>query len=366
MRSLCLLALAALTTLSAAAQSPVLRLTTPAVSLPEPFTRIAAAVELAEGRVLVADDAEQRLVLADLSARSIRAVGRQGSGPGEFRGIGAVLPRPGGAWVLDFALRRVLPIRADGTLENTIPFPASIMARAADAAGVVYGEAFLPRQAVGGLPDSMWILRWDPATPRIDTLMKYDAFVSGSTGGGSSRVMRLFHPADTWTALPGGEILVIDAKAYRLTTFRDGRPVRSVALPWTPVRIGDPEREARRQALSRQRTRVLGQPGAPSGPVPEITLEFPESYPPFGGGGLGGRYTHVSSGGLVWVERLRATSDSIPRYDVVDAREGRLVAQVMLPARSRLVGLGRGSVYVAERDADDIETLTRYVDPVKR
>jgi hypothetical protein len=46
-------------------------------------------------------------------------------------------------------------------------------------------------------------------------------------------------------------------------------------------------------------------------------------------------------------------------YDVFDGR-GVRIDRVELPARSRVVGFGRGAVYVSERDADDLPHLRKY------
>lgn len=46
-------------------------------------------------------------------------------------------------------------------------------------------------------------------------------------------------------------------------------------------------------------------------------------------------------------------------YDVFDER-GVRVDRVQLPARSRVVGFGNASVYVNERDTDDLPHLRKY------
>ena len=42
---------------------------------------------------------------------------------------------------------------------------------------------------------------------------------------------------------------------------------------------------------------------------------------------------------------------------------GRLVRQVVLPLRSRVVGFGKASVYVSRYDQDDLQYLQRYALP---
>jgi len=57
---------------------------------PELFGRIAGAVRLSSGAVLVADRASNQLRLFSSAGRLMRTVGRYGGGPGEFRSIGSI------------------------------------------------------------------------------------------------------------------------------------------------------------------------------------------------------------------------------------------------------------------------------------
>jgi hypothetical protein len=52
-------------------------------------------------------------------------------------------------------------------------------------------------------------------------------------------------------------------------------------------------------------------------------------------------------------------SDAPPTYDVID-NSGKVVSRVVLPKRTRLVGFGNGTVYLARIDEDDLQYLQRY------
>jgi hypothetical protein len=346
------------------AQVPTHRLASPLASADAPFTEVASVVELASGLALVVDSRERRVVLLDFARGTARSIGRTGSGPGEFRLISRAVSRPGGrAWVIDFGLRRLLPVGSDGTFENPVMFPGSIQIRAADTPGALFGETFLPREAGQERPDSMLILRWRPPAVRIDTLMKYNALVSASIVS-RGEAFRPFDPADSWNVLPDGDVVVVEGGTYRLHTYRDGRRTRTTAIPWTPIRITDAEKQAFLRRQEGQRVQSLGAPGAtPSAPRPRPPTEFPAAFPVFGGKGLGGTYTAVSPAGMLWVERLRAAADTIPLYDVIDGVTGALLMHVLLPPRSSLAGFGRDVAYVVERDADDVQFVRRYAMP---
>jgi hypothetical protein len=64
----------------------------------------------------------------------------------------------------------------------------------------------------------------------------------------------------------------------------------------------------------------------------------------------------------VWVLRTRPASDKIPSYDVFD-RTGALVKKVALAPNHRVVGFGKGAVYVARSDEDDLQYLQKYAKP---
>lgn len=349
--------------------APVVRLGPPAAAVSEPFTDVTSAVELPNGRLLIADEKENRLVILDFAAGSAQQIGRRGAGPGEYLSLGELLPRAGGAWLTDFAQRRLLAIRDDGTFDNAVTFPGQILVRGADAAGHLYGEAFLPRTGPTRA-DSMWIIRWTPPAASLDTIMKYDAGVSMWTGGGGPTIKRrVYPPVDTWQPLPGGDILVLEAAEYRATFWREGKPQRSVRNVWEPVRFTPAERDAFIKARASKPVRMMGggPPGGardtPPAGLPAVEYEFPDAYPPFGGEGGGGRYTWLSPNGDVWVARARASSDSTPRYDVLNGATGVIRGTVTLAPRSRVVAIGSAGVYTVVHDADDIETLRRHPHP---
>lgn len=343
-----------------AQQIATTRLGAPTASPSEAFTKITGAVELAGGKLLVADETERRLAIIDLASGAATSVGRVGSGPGEFRAIGRLIPRPdGGAYLVDFALRRLLPVASDGTLQNTIPYPGiTLQLHGIDARGVLYGDAFLPRQGTS-LPDSMWILRWDPATARADTLMKYDAAVSAMIVL-PGQAYHAFAPRDAWAPLPSGDIAVLNAASYRATVWSGGRLAKSAQVPWEPVRVTDAEKAAFNRERAGQPTRTLGQAAgsAPAAP-PKFETVFPATMAPFET-----EKVRMAPDGRLWVERLRAAADTLSRYDVIDGPSGALVGKVVLAPRASIVGFGKGAIFVAERDADDIMYVRRYASPV--
>ena len=56
------------------------------------FSDLTAVRELRDGRLLLFDRKEERLVVADLTTGAIRDVARKGQGPREFEFVAALLP----------------------------------------------------------------------------------------------------------------------------------------------------------------------------------------------------------------------------------------------------------------------------------
>jgi hypothetical protein len=66
----------------------------------------------------------------------------------------------------------------------------------------------------------------------------------------------------------------------------------------------------------------------------------------------------VTPEGLIWVQRSMPDGAE-PMYDEIDAR-GRVVRRYLLPKDYRLVGFGKGAVYLTHADEDDLLHLERF------
>jgi len=61
---------------------------------------------------------------------------------------------------------------------------------------------------------------------------------------------------------------------------------------------------------------------------------------------------------MVWVKRTTSFG-APPTFDVID-RNGRLAMRVQLPERTRLVGFGNGTVFIARITDQETEFLEAY------
>jgi len=136
-------AMTGLAVLGASAQgpAPVVRLTTPNATLTEEFSAIRGVRELSDGRVLVSDYTDERVVVADLSRGTVTVRVSRGGGPGEARLPTRLVPIPGDSTLLaDLGNNRLLVLDGQGRSTRTIAadHPGMMGIRGMDAAGVMY------------------------------------------------------------------------------------------------------------------------------------------------------------------------------------------------------------------------------------
>ena len=342
----------------------------PSAEFAEPFDRVAAVRELGDGRVLVADAGGRSVVLADFERGELTPVGREGSGPTEYAFPRNLLALPGDTtWIDDPMQRRFLVVGPDGQPDSTVAFPADAGIgdfRGTDAQGRVYYQASPFR--IGDappetMPDSAPVVRWDRAAG-FDTvaMIKLPATSTQTSEAGGSRLMmrraQPFSAADAWTVGADGRVAVARVADYRIEWHGGSAPVRGTAVEYEPVPVSQVDRDRTIEAMSSGRGTIRmtfgsGGRNMPAPPPPsEADFDFPEFKPPFVANQV------LVAGGTVWVQRS-GPADAAPQYDVFDGR-GELVRQVVLPERVRVVGFGRGVVYVSRTDHDGLQWLGRY------
>ena len=386
---LTLTGMAVLASGSLSAQQKV-ALAKPLAETSESFTSITSIRELPSGKVLVSDMRDKVVQLVDLAGGTMTKVGREGQGPGEYGLPRTLLGLPNGETLLfDMTGRRFLTILPDGKVGPIVETPRPPAAqggpgggavfsvggdyRGIDARGRIYlqGSGFTPN----GMADSIPILRWGRTGSVMDTVgfvKPPQGSFARSTGPNNLSVRigggKVWTPAETWHVTGDGRVARVIPSPYRVVWYADGKATSGPVQPYTPIKVTRAEKDA---YIENQRKNppmmitVGGGPGArtttSSGPAvggPEP--EFEETMPPFLG--QGGSNVLATPDGEVWVLRTRPASDKVPSYDVFD-RTGAVVKKVTLAPNSRVVGFGKGTVYVARSDEDDLQYLQRFAKP---
>lgn len=372
---------AALTPLAAAAQSgpPLRDLPKPTREIDDPYSLIAAVREVGGGRVVVVDGLDGELSVVDFAAGSREPLGRQGSGPGEYRVPGALFRVRGDTlWVLDPAQQRITVFLPD--LKAGVPFhmptfdtqtrTALTMPFNADAAGRVYASG-MPVVGDGRnmqIPDSVEVLRFDPRASEPRTALTKVRFptsgqpqmrVEGQVIRYSMQFPGLV-TADSWAVFPDGRVAIVRGATYSVELIAaDGKRTMSKPIPYDRIPVTKEDQEAEmveaRRVLAEQSKAI--QRTLPSGMTMDIQMSPPASWPseyP----AIAPMAAFASPDGMLWVRRSAPVKLDRERWDVIDA-SGQLVASWQLPKRTRLVGVGAGAVYTVRLDEDDLQYLQR-------
>jgi hypothetical protein len=337
-------------------------------TLTTPFSGVSSVRELADGRVLVVDAREYRLLLGDFAQDRVTDVGRTGDGPGEYRRPERVYPLAGdSSLVLDRAPTRWIvvsgarPIQSiplasrDPSAGGRYLFGADARGRVLEVQPYRFG-----RPSAGGqhpfmdYAESLFVLARYRDAARVDTLRRIAGRFRGiwrtpkEIGGG--RVLPFTYGnamavEDQAVMFTDGWVAVVYRDQYRLEWIRpDGTVHRRVDLPHQRIRVT--EQEKRAAILRRYPRGPVFEPGEMQNwPafVPSIPLDAVRAGPR----------------GLLLIERVLPASERRKAVDVVD-RSGTVVARLELGLRERVVGAGRGAIYTVTQNEDDEELLRRY------
>lgn len=388
----CLLMLVVVAPYVAAQNAPnvqTVRLDRPEAEFPEPFSTVSGLRALSDGRVLVSDGRERRVVLLDFASKAARAVGRDGAGPGEYaaprrlwalRGDTTLLHDPGNSRYLV-----ILPGGQPGPTVSLGELPVSGLqsVRGVDAAQHFYFQLSNPQPpgSLGASTGEEVLVRWVRGATRVDTLARVAvpqgrAQGSQDLGGGMLRMLdnRPLAAEDAIVVGSDGRVAIVRAADYHVDWIEpDGRMVSGPPMRYQPIRITEAEKKAHMESMivpgqifvrgapggqARAMPRSVGGSSGSGRPLPpgfdEASMQWPANKPPFLGGAA-----LIDASGRAWVLRTRAHNDSIPAYDVFDV-QGRLSSRVILPKRTRVAGFGRGVVYVVRTDEDDLHYVQRY------
>ena len=335
----------------------------PTATLAEEFTLVSAVRELPDGRLLIVDWSEKKLLVADWTKAGVTQLGRNGSGPGEYLQPLALLALGGdstllpdsrnGRWLLlqGAAIGATIGPDAPGIRSGArLPFGADTRGHVLFTAGIGAGSS-----ASGSMPrrDSVLLLRAARATGNTDTVALLRA---------RPALIRIDGPAERprsvsvlTNPLAAGELAAIFADGWiaiaRLGPYRvdwvppAGPHVLGSPLPFERVRLDEREQRA---FAERQAARTGRQSRDPSS-----FPDWPEIVPPFLAEAL-----LPAPDGRLWIRRVPTAANPDPPYDVVD-RRGALVARVTAGKDVQVVGFGGAAVYTVATDDNGIQHLQR-------
>lgn len=353
---------------SAAQAAGAIRELGPLISeFPEPFSSISELAQFPDERLLVVDFLERRVLLVDLDAGTVMDAAREGGGPLEFRSSSPIVPLADGRVLLwDVVQDRILVFEATGRPSGTRPARVqhqyAVLPRVADASGALYGELRGWKRENGGLvqADSSAIVRLRGNS--ADTLSLVRAEFESHRTSRDRNVLRPsgFRAFDAWGVFNDGSVLVVRGAEYvpQIVSADGGvREFDPIEFTRIPVTREDRERQMQtvRKSLEDARRRRVGA-GASS--LGELRVAEPLAWAQYKPA-VSESYIRVDSRNRAWVSVHDRDNDSGQRYDLLSSG-GRRLDSVRVPVGERLVGFGRGVLFTARKEESGLEYLRRY------
>jgi hypothetical protein len=376
------------TTTAVAQAVPVRDLPKPTREIEDPFSLVTGATEIKPNQLLAVDGTEGTLTLVDFTKGSKTSVGRQGSGPGEYRAPAGLLRVKGDTlWLVDAMLQRITAFNPDLTPGTTFPLlmldqsSMTVLTApfASDRQGHVYSSAMKIQAGVGGggndmqmtLPDSVGLVRFDPRQAARTEVTKVRFPVSGKpqiSRAGNAMKYTMAYPgliaADAWAVFPDGRIAIVRGATYQIEFIAaDGRKTVGGRIAYEPIKLTAADQKAELDEARRQMAEQgkVAQKMMPAGFSLDMELlppaNWPATYPavaPLG--------ALAAPDGRLWVRRSIPFRIGRDQWDVIDP-SGKLVASWRLPAKTTIVAIGQGAVYTVRQDEDDLRYLQRVVIP---
>lgn len=346
----------------------------PIAELAEPLTGPIRMVELRDGRVLLMDTRERRLIRVDFVTGAVDTISRQGDGPLEYRSMFVLSTALGdSAWGFDIVRRRMMvfdqngePVRSFSTLIGDDPMQrlSGAWLRAVDSSGRWLGRAQRFSRVPPLISDTLVVLRTDPAQQSVDTVATL-AGRSPKRNADGSHLITDFTNTDGWAALSDGTVLVVRGGDYRIELHHPAGGVDTVgAIPHRRVVLTESDAELVRDSVTKATgalvaTAMANIPDLKDGSRPP-THVLPQPLPTHWPLLVGDEPVLTDRQDRAWVRVRTAAFDSgATRFDLI-GRDGRFVKAVQIPAGEQVVGFGRKTVYLARPDADGLLWLKRH------
>ena len=325
------------------------------------FGNVAGAIRLQDGSLVVADEQSYNVRKFDATGQHVWTSGRQGQGPGEYRGLRLLRNCPGAEiTVFDWSLDRITELGPDGNVTEV---------NSLTEAGVnpYQRPACSP---TGDLVFTGWADAEFESTRAEDERYRWETALEWVTGD-SVVTLRSGIPGAERFAYPGGSGPVTWGRNIVFAVVATGVWYGSADdyqlehVDWTGqvtrvARWAGPDLEVRLEHLDRYLRAYLARYDTPSERRafererwPGIRDDLPGRFPAYESDGL-----LALSDGSLWVTTFewRAPANELHLLD----RSGVWVSRLTLPARSALLDAGPDWVLLLERGEFDEQSVAVY------
>jgi hypothetical protein len=322
--------------------------------------RVRGAAMLSDGKIVIADAGNNRLLLYSVDGVQIRVLGREGTGPGDVKLIWDLAVLSDTILTYDTGLSRVsLWTSTDGFVRSTslASMPGQMLELRAF---VTPGEFVVTRRVArtetskGLYTDTVSVLRFQ-TSPQATLHLERRAWDQGyfypQKNGTTTYVTPFLGTAHV--AVAGRHVVTVPlAGAEVVIRAFDDPDVAVIQLPVSRRPFDRTLVNAYRDSLlSRTRQSTVPLPGAaqriqdvfgPAFPLPRLRPVI-ESV--------------KTVGDDVWLRTFEGNGSAVTWY-VINPSAKRLVARLSLPASWRLLGGEGGKVLILKRDADGVESVS--------
>jgi hypothetical protein len=322
------------------------------------LSQVQSARRLSDGRIVIANGGTHDLRFFDATGTHVTSAGREGEGPGEFKGLGLVVVMPGDTLaVYDWNLRRVSFFGPGGGFLRSVGFdyPAGFpipLGRFGDGAWLCSrGFTFSPGNDGSEIVrDTVPFLVFEPSGTLRDSIGPFpgtEFYVRSS--GHNAFASSLPFGRTTEAAVIGDRFYAGHTERYEIIRYTPaGATELIVRLDRAPVTVTPDD-------LARYKAERLEEADATFRQQTARNLEempYPGTFPAFAD-------LMVDSDGHLWALDFSRPGDD-RRHWVVFAADGRALGTVETPPGLRVLEIGRDYVLGVWQDDLDVEHVRLY------
>jgi hypothetical protein len=322
------------------------------------LSQVRSAVRLTDGRIVIANGGTQNLRFFDRTGTHLVSVGREGEGPGEFRGLGPLIVLPGDTVAAyDWNLRRMSFFGPDAAFVRSVglDFPGGFpipIGRFADGSWLCgRGFTFAPTgDGTEIVRDTAPMLVFEPSGTLRDSIGSFplpELYLRSS--GNAAFATSLPFGRTTEAVVHGDRFYAGHTERYELVRYSTGGAADQVlrlVRPPAPVAPGDLDRYKTEEmenvaaGFRQERARMLEE------------MPYPATYPAFAD-------LMVDAAGDLWVlDYPRPGSDE--RRWTVFSGEGVALGTVLTPPGLRVLDIGTDYVLGVWQDELDVEYVRLF------
>ena len=326
-------------------------------SLDHELDRVGRAVRLSDGRIVIANGRPLELRVFDSTGAFVTRIGREGDGPGEFRGIGTLQQWAGDSlFVLDATARRLSVLAPDGRFvrSGTITPQTGQESRALysmqgvldDGSVLAEGSRFDP--GTGLVIPTSYIARTTPSLDSATMIGEFpdDHMLFTPTKSGMFAVGFPMFGRTTRYVVDGDQFIVANNDTWEIRRYnRDGGLRTIVRVVGEPRRLTGHDYDVAIDSMMAERPEGT----AAMRELWRQEISHYETLPAYSA-------VLADSDHNLWVREYGRPGADRSRWTVFD-RDGAFLAFAEMPAKATLLAVGSDYALVLARGADDEERV---------